>query len=134
MTKSLGALLPSQHKILPTSDLDFAKDSDEHSLTEGHAHPCAALVLLLLLPWRQHIFIDHRQEALTLRGKADRQPASSALQQDGSSLQQRASMHTPRQQHPLLQQQVPAELSLKSLHMEESEEPRMPLRPLKQPR
>lgn len=51
VTKSLGALLPFQHKIFPTSDLDFAKDSDEHSLTEGHAHPCAALVLLLLLPW-----------------------------------------------------------------------------------
>lgn len=65
MTKSPGAFLPSQHKILPTPDLDFAEDSDEQGLTEGHhAHPCAALVLLLL-PWCQPIFIDdNSQEAL----------------------------------------------------------------------
>lgn len=71
MTESPGALLPSHHKILPTPDtyLDFAKDSDEQDLTEGHAHPRTALVLLLL-PWCRHIFIDNSQEALTLRGKA----------------------------------------------------------------
>lgn len=130
MTKSPGALLPSHHKILPTPDPDFAEDSDEHSLTEGHTHPRAALVLLLL-PRCQHIFIDHSQQALTLRGRADRQPASPALQRDGS-LQQRASVHTPRQQHPLFQQETPAELPFKSLHMGELEEPRMPLRPQKQ--
>lgn len=83
VTKSPGALLPSQHKILPTPDLDFAKDSDEQGLTEGHhAHPCAALDLLLL-PWCQHIFIDdNSREALARGGRAQtgspcHQPCSS---------------------------------------------------------
>lgn len=35
---------------------------NEQGLTQGHAHPCAALVLLLQ-PWCQHIFIDNSQEA-----------------------------------------------------------------------
>lgn len=125
MTKSPGALLPSHHKILPTPDPDFAEDSDEHGLTEGHAHPCAALALLLL-PWCQHIFIDHSQEALTLRGKA----------QTGSLRHQPCSGMAASSREPAASSAPAGDSSratLQSLHVGELEEPTMPLRPLEQP-
>lgn len=47
-----------------------AEGSAERDPTEGHVHPCLAALVLLLLPWCQHIFTDNSQEALTLRGEA----------------------------------------------------------------